>query len=147
MGRSQLNLQDKICKTCGNSFNRSLFGKRLEDATRYKKRKYCTKSCASFRKDALVNRSVFSLEAKALRQTICETCGANQDLAAHHKNGNITENQPSNIQTLCRSCHTSLHWSLRKRGITFGWYTQPSKLKLLKQMKLSYQRQRIEKKG
>ncbi len=145
MGRPAINLPNKICRTCGRAFNRSLFGKRLEDATRYQKRKYCTKSCASFRKEAMTNKSVFSSEAQALRKNICEACGSRSVLVAHHINGNITENHPSNIMTLCQSCHSKLHWSLRKRGVIHGWYSEPSKHELLKLMKLSYQQQRLEK--
>jgi hypothetical protein len=57
-----------------------------------------------------------------LRGPACERCGITNmmslklfgmQLANHHKNGN-KECGPSDIQTLCMSCHTKLHEELRK---------------------------------
>jgi hypothetical protein len=48
----------------------------------------------------------------------CEICGKlkseNTNLDVHHKDGNYTNNDISNLQVLCRSCHMKIH---RKRGI------------------------------
>ena len=35
----------------------------------------------------------------------CEQCGSKKNLMVHHKDGNRKNNEPSNLQTLCWSCH------------------------------------------
>jgi len=52
----------------------------------------------------------YRYHARKMRKSFCENCGSTEaTLCAHHKDGNWTNNDPSNIQTLCSSCHTSLH--------------------------------------
>ena len=56
------------------------------------------------------------------RKDYCEKCGVREDewtrkrkytspdaLTAHHKDLNHENNQPENIMTLCRKCHTKVH--------------------------------------
>ena len=48
---------------------------------------------------------------------VCEICGASKDdilFNRHHIDLDKTNNHPDNIQTLCVSCHTRLHHSLRR---------------------------------
>jgi hypothetical protein len=40
----------------------------------------------------------------------CEMCGGNSRLGLHHKDRVRTNNSPENLQTLCPTCHTRLHW-------------------------------------
>jgi hypothetical protein len=40
----------------------------------------------------------------------CEMCGGTSRLGLHHKDRDRTNNSPENLQTLCPSCHTRLHW-------------------------------------
>lgn len=108
MARSPEQLPDKICPVCGNTFNRKRFKSGLEDATRYASRKTCSQSCGNS-KDEVTTAGYRSRAAK-LRKANCETCGTTHDLDAHHKDGNIKNNDPSNIQTLCHACHMKLHW-------------------------------------
>jgi hypothetical protein len=41
----------------------------------------------------------------------CEVCGSQSRLGLHHKDRNRTNNSPENLQTLCPTCHTRLHWA------------------------------------
>jgi 5-methylcytosine-specific restriction endonuclease McrA len=55
------------------------------------------------------------------RKDVCEECGAKnyymagnyrvrrKILTAHHKDHNHSNNDPANIQTLCRKCHNKKH--------------------------------------
>jgi hypothetical protein len=44
----------------------------------------------------------------------CEKCGSETNLAIHHKDRNHNNNNISNLQCLCSSCHTRTHNELRK---------------------------------
>ena len=52
-------------------------------------------------------------ESRLYRQMIekdkCSFCGATDNLAVHHKNGNHHDNHLENLQVLCMSCHTREH--------------------------------------
>lgn len=43
----------------------------------------------------------------------CEICGSTENLCVHHKDENRHNNHPSNLQTLCRKCHTKEHIILK----------------------------------
>ena len=58
----------------------------------------------------------------------CVDCGSTDQLAVHHKDGNgrgkdNPNNDPSNLETLCRACHMKAHrqelYAARKAN---GWY-------------------------
>ncbi len=51
----------------------------------------------------------------------CQLCGINQDeleykLHVHHIDHIKTNNNPSNLTSLCRNCHMSLHWDELRQG-------------------------------
>ncbi len=48
---------------------------------------------------------------------ICEECGTSEDICIHHRDTNKKNNQISNLQALCRSCHMILHRKLQKQSI------------------------------
>ena len=56
--------------------------------------------------------------AAKVRGNYWEVCGAKERLQAHHIDGNVRNNSPSNIQTLCVSCHISHHHRARRAGLT-----------------------------
>ena len=58
----------------------------------------------------------YRFHARKLRESACITCGTTTSLQAHHKDGNLSNNSQSNIQTLCASCHTALHWEQGKQA-------------------------------
>ncbi len=39
------------------------------------------------------------------KKSRCERCGSTKNLMVHHKDGNRKNNKPSNLETLCWSCH------------------------------------------
>lgn len=57
----------------------------------------------------MLTRDGYRFHARKMRKDCCEDCGCTKTLCAHHINGDWTDNSPSNIKTLCSSCHTSLH--------------------------------------
>lgn len=39
------------------------------------------------------------------KKSKCQRCGSTKNLMVHHKDGNRKNNKPSNLETLCWSCH------------------------------------------
>ena len=39
----------------------------------------------------------------------CERCPSQRNLVVHHKNRDRTNNEPDNLETICRSCHHAEH--------------------------------------
>ena len=42
-------------------------------------------------------------------KSVCEKCGSQNFLCAHHKDRDRSNNVPENIETLCKSCHQKEH--------------------------------------
>ncbi len=62
--------------------------------------------------DAELGRSYLNRKrARPHMTAACELCRTTDNLAVHHEDRNWRNNDPSNIRTLCASCHTSLHHS------------------------------------
>lgn len=59
------------------------------------------------------------------KKSQCERCGSLRFLIVHHKDYNHDNDELNNLETLCRSCHTSEHdsWTGKK-------HTSESKLKM-----------------
>jgi 5-methylcytosine-specific restriction endonuclease McrA len=74
-------------------------------------RKYKEKTRLSNKRQEVLSRDNFA----------CVKCGATKQLVIHHldqvswHNTSEPNNELSNLQTLCRSCHTTLHNALRSR--------------------------------
>lgn len=115
MGRPLLKTESKNCGFCGKPFSRKKYGENWEDGTRWKKRKFCSRSCSESKKEP-TDRTTFHIRARKHKGKVCEDCGSTQNLDAHHKDTNIKNNSPENIKTLCHKCHASLHKRLRKLG-------------------------------
>ena len=95
--------ESRICPHCNASFilNR-------------KDKKYCSRSCKTHAKD---RRTGYYQRRKAIRakpyivykKTSCEFCGFlpvhTCQLDVDHIDGNHSNNEPSNLQTLCANCH------------------------------------------
>lgn len=101
--------ESKTCKKCGKKFNRRRFGMRLEDYTRWKARKYCSKQC-SYIRGPIKHKSTFHRLAREFLENSCANCGSTENLDVHHKDGNYKNNDPGNLKTLCHPCHMKLHW-------------------------------------
>jgi hypothetical protein len=98
----------KFCKACGTLLFRKRFNGRLEDLMTFKRRSHCSRSCGNSRPE--IGKAALHKIARQYLKATCEECGTMENLHAHHKDKNISNNDPSNVQTLCASCHLRLHW-------------------------------------
>ena len=106
--------QPKSCERCGVIMQRKRYGKQLEDLTAYRRRRFCSLSCANTK--TRLTKHGYSWRARKHLKDSCETCFSTQDLQAHHIDQSITNNNPENIQTLCKTCHSFWHGTARRRG-------------------------------
>lgn len=105
----------KHCLHCGMQMRRKRIDGRLEDNTSFARRRYCDRECmAKGMVKPEVTKGTYMWRARQLRGPSCETCGSTSKLHAHHVDENWRNNDPSNIQTLCATCHLKLHWSKRQ---------------------------------
>lgn len=89
---------------------RKRIGARLEDRSVFLRRLYCDQTCMGMaQRKGAPSRDAYRKRARRLRGSSCEVCGRTERLSLHHKDRNWSNNDPSNLQTLCASCHTSLH--------------------------------------
>lgn len=79
----------------------------MEDSAVWKRRKFCSLSCANTRDD--LTFSGYSIRARAHLKDSCEVCDRTHYLAAHHIDHDRTNNTAENIETLCASCHAKHH--------------------------------------
>lgn len=61
------------------------------------------------RKDVCRSLSHSRSKAAATAKAACETCGRSGRLHVHHIDEDPTNNAPSNLKTLCPSCHRRSH--------------------------------------
>lgn len=99
----------KPCATCGVMMERKTYGSRLEDASVFARRRHCSRACGNSRAD--VKSAQHHQRARQFKGEMCEECRTTERLHVHHMDGNITNNDPSNLKTLCASCHLRWHWA------------------------------------
>jgi hypothetical protein len=121
----QAKAQPKSCQRCGAKMDRKRFNGRLEDLGVFKRRKYCSLSCANT-KDRPAHWGTYHWRARKHRKGQCEACGLTDQLHAHHVDGKPVNNAPENIQTLCVFCHNFLHATADRHG-----WTEPGRLPCL----------------
>lgn len=112
----KLDLQDKTCKACGKLFNRKVFSGRLEDATAYLNRDHCSRTCGNSREQ--IKPGTYLWRARKHKKDQCEACGYKMRLAVHHCDQDQTNNNPENLQTLCKQCHDFWHSTAKRLGRT-----------------------------
>lgn len=101
---------ERYCASCGKLMARKKFNTNWEDRTRFLLRKYCDRKCmAKGQMKAVLTRSGYLVRARVHLKSRCERCGTTQKLSVHHIDRDWSNNDTSNLQTLCTSCHTSLH--------------------------------------
>lgn len=61
-----------------------------------------------------MNRTTYHLRARKFLRDACERCGATEELQAHHRDTDITNNDPKNIETVCKPCHIRGHWEEKR---------------------------------
>lgn len=105
----------KPCQNCGVPMSRKRYGAQLEDLTVFSRRRFCSLSCANTRKT--LTKHGYSWRARKHLTISCEACGERRDLHAHHVDQDKANNQPENIQTLCKWCHGFLHATAKRLGL------------------------------
>ncbi len=115
MGRLKMSDPQMFCERCGNEFFRSQRPtKRWESRREFRNRKYCSLTCAN--STGAARKPTFHFRARKNLGPQCEACGSKQHPHAHHVNGDISNNAPDNIQTLCKHCHGFWHNMLKRCG-------------------------------
>ncbi len=117
MGRPRKTDPIKYCAYCGNLLSRKRFGGRLEDLGRFLLRKYCGQDCMEMgMMHESPNLAALRKRSQRLKGTACDHCGATEKLHIHHEDRNPANNSPSNLMTLCASCHLKHHWKTDTSG-------------------------------
>jgi hypothetical protein len=113
-----------FCDVCGKQLvRRRRASGLLEDRASLFKRKRCSRPCirAGRQRDGLArskNRQVLLRHARKHLKAGCERCGRSDiRLDIHHKNRDWRDNEPSNLETLCVSCHAKEHAADRLAAI------------------------------
>ena len=126
MPMPRINLPPKPCERCGGTLTRRRFKSgRLEDAAVFRRRRFCTLSCANSKPDSEISRQTWFWRARKHRKPACESCGLEHRLHVHHVNGEITDLRMENLQTLCTHCHNFWHAMLERRGLPIAGRMPP----------------------
>jgi hypothetical protein len=113
----------KSCERCGVPLTRSVTGGRLEDMGVFLRRRFCSLTCANSRDS--VKKGTLHWRARRLRKEMCEACGAPKSLQAHHVDQDLRNNDPTNVQTLCKHCHDFWHTTQKRRGLSIAGRMPP----------------------
>lgn len=101
------------CAYCGKELTQKRFRNgEMEAPSMLAKRKFCDRHCMAAYMTKEICKTASHSREKASRQkkSSCEVCGAKPNrLHVHHVNGNPLDNSPSNLKTLCPSCHRRCH--------------------------------------
>lgn len=111
MGRPAKPTPIRFCQVCGEPLQRKRLNGTLEDLTHFGRRVTCGRHCMARRMQKDRCRSESHSRSKAHRhiKACCETCGSVRALHVHHIDEDHTNNAPSNLRTLCASCHRRCH--------------------------------------
>lgn len=107
----------RSCEWCGTPLTRKRFSTgRLEDRGRFLLRKFCDKSCqaAAQISPETVHRQTMYSRSRKFAKAACERCGGIDRLHVHHRDRDITNNDPANLETLCVVCHNRHHSAVRR---------------------------------
>lgn len=111
MGRRAKPTPERKCKACGNLIPRLVKNGRIQELAHYLKKVYCNRACMAQGMQKEICRSLSHSHSKAARtvKPACEACGKKGRLHVHHIDEDPTNNTPSNLKTLCSSCHRRSH--------------------------------------
>lgn len=100
----------KYCSSCSSIMSRKRMNGRLEDMGVFIRRKYCDMKCmGKGHMKEIPGRHAMLHRARKFLKDKCNICGTSEKLSIHHRDRNWRNNDPSNLETLCTSCHTTLH--------------------------------------
>lgn len=117
----------RICQQCGGSFMRTPGAM---------KRRFCSVACfnQARAKPPKVKRGprrgpeasnwqggISRRIAAQHRKEACERCGSQRFLCVHHRDRNRRNNQPDNLETLCKRCHQIEHGLTKTAAGRFAW--------------------------
>ena len=79
----------------------------------FKRRKYCDQQCMAADRATHASVSIHGhrYRSKKHRREACERCGSTEKLHVHHKDNDWRNDDISNLETLCASCHIRHHWA------------------------------------
>lgn len=110
--------RSRACKQCETPLVRKRFNGRLEDNGRFEKGIFCDRSCmADWMEGQIKNLTPQNSRYQSAKTNLnyCEVCQTTEGkFHVHHVNQDPLDNTPSNLRTLCVSCHSrshSLNWT------------------------------------
>ena len=105
----------KNCAFCSKPMTRKRYNGALEDRGVFRRRRFCNRICGNSRKE--VSKGTHHQRARKMVGIACEHCQTETSLHVHHRDGNPSNNDPQNLQTLCASCHLKMHWRERRKTL------------------------------
>lgn len=110
----------KSCRACNAALVRKRINGRLEDRGTFLRRVYCDRACLAMGYEGTIkvlnDKNSHRQSAKANRGA-CEECARLTKTHVHHVDGNGLNNAPSNLKTLCASCHRLAHSQLKRETL------------------------------
>lgn len=109
----------RICETCKESFDLEI-GEAKRTGWRY--RRFCSLRCSKMEannpqwkgNDAGAVSGRTRAQHKYLNIGPCQRCGSTKSVERHHINGDTLNNQPDNVEFVCRRCHMKVDGRLDK---------------------------------
>ena len=119
MGRPRIECPKKYCKNCQRELHRKTYGGgQLEGRRGFMQRVYCNRACMAEDYEGTIKRlnpKNSRRQSGKMRKESCENCESTDQLHCHHLDENPLNNDPSNLMTLCFSCHVKWHWTHGKQ--------------------------------
>lgn len=111
MGRPAKPTPRKVCPACKRLMTRRIYRGWVEDLAAFMRRVYCDRACMAvgMQKDRCASPSHSRAKAHRHVRPRCERCGKTGRLHVHHVDEDPFNNTPSNLRTLCASCHRHMH--------------------------------------
>lgn len=113
MPRPAIRVDHAPCQWCNRPMERKRFGSgTLEDRGAFTRRLYCNRDCMARAMEGMKVETEHNGRRQAAKtvKPSCECCGRSTTrLSVHHIDENPTNNDPSNLKTLCGSCHHRTH--------------------------------------
>lgn len=107
----------KSCESCGKALQRKRYCGRMEDRAVFLRRRFCDAKCMGTSKVTATpaRGTLRKRTGKAVPlKPACERCGSAKERQRHHRNRDIADNRPENVETLCARCHALEHWATDK---------------------------------